>query len=202
MLNQHLESKLFLSLSEKYKTPSQVQTFLRTLPFNKEKKGKTLRSASEALKHGVVHCFEAAFIAAAILELKGFPPLVLSFESKDKLGHVVFVFKKNNLWGAIGRSSLEGLNGRPAKYRSLRDLAWSYYEPYVDETGRITEYMLANLDDTKTNWRFSKRNVWKAEKYLIELKHLLLKSSDLHFKKLLTDFKKKGHASGKKDYWR
>jgi hypothetical protein len=194
-------SSLFTTLAKKYKTPAQVQTFLRTLPFNKEKNGKTMRSAAAAFKQGFVHCFEAAFIAAAILEQKGFPPLILSFESKDKLGHVVYVYKKSGLWGAIGRSSLDGLNGRVAKFRSLRDLAWSYYEPYVDETGKITEYLLANLDDSVTDWRFSKKNVWKAEKYLIGLKHLPLKSSELRFKKVAAEFQKHGHPL-KKNYWR
>jgi hypothetical protein len=195
------KKNIFIALSEKYKTPAQVQTFLRTLPYNLEKEGKTLRSATGAIGQGVVHCFEAAFIAAAILEQKGFPPLVLSFESIDSLGHVLFVFKKNHRWGAIGRSCLEGLNGRPPIFRSIRDLVWSYYEPYVDETGKITEYLLANLDESNTNWRFSKKNVWKAETYLIGLKHIPLKSSKGRFRKIAADFRKYGHPV-KKKYWR
>jgi hypothetical protein len=51
-------------------------------------------------------------------------------------------------------------------FRSIRDLVWSYYAPYVDQTGRITGYQLVHLDKTECDWRFSRRNVWKAEKYL------------------------------------
>jgi hypothetical protein len=127
---------------------------------------------------------EAAFIVALILEQHGYPPLVVSIESQDKLDHVIYVFKQKALWGSIGRSRDEGLHGRPPIYRSIRTLVQSYVEPFIDKTGRIVGYQLVNLDDTKTDWRFSKRNLWKAEKYLIDLPHKKLMSSDSKYKKL------------------
>ncbi len=192
---------IFKKLSQTLKTPKQVQAFLYKLEYNREKGGETLRSAASALAKKQAHCFEAALIAAAILECHGYPPQVLSFESQDGLDHVIYVFKKNNKWGAIARSRDEGLHGRPAHYRSLRDLTWSYFDPYVDKVGKITAYQLAQLDDTKTDWRASTKNVWKAETYLLALKHISLKSSKKRYKKLLASYLKNGPMKRQKHWW-
>lgn len=176
--------------------------YLRKLPYNRETGGETLRSAEAALKKGRAHCFEAAFVAAAILEHHGYPPRVLSLESKDWLDHVIFVYQnKKGLWGSVARSRDEGLHGRPAIYRSLRDLAWSYYDPYVDKSGMLVRYQLLNLDDTGADWRASKRNVWKAENYIIGLKHKRLKSSKTRYKKLSRDYKERGPMPWQKHWW-
>lgn len=188
-------------LSKKLKTPQQVQRYLRKLPYNREKKGETLASAETALKRGRLHCFEAAFAAAAILEHHGYPPLVMSLESKDNLDHVIYVFQEKGLWGSVALSRDDGLHGRPAQYRSARDLAWSYYDPYVDKSGKITGYQVAHLDDTKTDWRGSRRNVWKAEKYLIKLKHIRIKSSLARYKKLLKNYLENGPIPRRKGWW-
>ena len=188
-------------LARKLKTPRQVQTYLRGLPYNREKKGETLCSAEKALKRGRLHCFEAAFAAAAILEHHGYPPLVMSMESKDGLDHVVFVFKEKGRWGSIALSRDEGLHGRPPRYRSLRDLAWSYYDPYVDKSGMIKAYQMASLDETGADWRKSEKNVWKAEKYLLDLKHVPLKSSKARYKKLHQAYKLNGPMPRQKHWW-
>lgn len=188
-------------LARKLRTPQQVQKYLRGLPYNREKKGETLRSAEAGLRKGTLHCFEAAFVAAAILEHHGFPPLVMSLESKDNLDHVIYVFKDRGGWGSIALSRDEGLHGRPPRYRSLRDLAWSYYDPYVDKSGKITGYQVAHLDDTGADWRASPKNVWKAEKYLIKIKHKKLKSSKERYKKLLEAYLERGAMPRQKHWW-
>jgi hypothetical protein len=195
------KTKITQKLAKKLKTPQQVQKYLRRLPYNREKKGETLSSAETALRRGRLHCFEAAFAAAAILEHHGYPPLVMSLESQDDLDHVIYVFKEKNRWGAVALSRDQGLHGRPARYRSLRDLAWSYYDPYVDKVAKITGFQVAHLDDCAVDWRESKRNVWKAEKYLIKLKHTPLKSSKARYKKLLQDFLKRGPMPRQRHWW-
>jgi hypothetical protein len=176
---------LFKKLAASYRTPRQVQRFIQSLEYNDEKDGKSLRSALGAINNGRAHCLEATFVAAAILEVHGYPTLALDLESKDGLDHVVFVFKDNNRWGAIGRSREGDLEGRAPQFRSVRDLAWSYFDPYVDKTGRLKAYQLVNLDDTEANWRTSSRNVWKAEDYLISIPHRKLTSSNSRYRKLL-----------------
>src|ERR1700737_2831901 len=78
-------------------TPQRVQRFLSALPYNWERKGGTLRSFREVLKRKEAHCLEAALVATVILEQHGYPPLLLSLESQDKLDHVIFVFRKSGL---------------------------------------------------------------------------------------------------------
>ena len=161
-----------------------VQSFLRSLEYNHEKQGETLRSALSSYEESKAHCLEAALLAAAILEHCGYPPLVMTLESHDNLDHVIYVYKKNNRWGSIGRSRDEGLHGRRPDFRSLRDLALSYYEPYIDKTGCITGYQIAHLDDTKTDWRASKKNVWKVEKFLIDIKHVPIKFNKKRYQRI------------------
>lgn len=193
--------KIAEKLAKKLKTPRQVQAYLRRLPYNREKKGETLFSAEAALKRGSLHCLEAAMAAAAILEHHGYPPLVMSLESVDDLDHVIYVFKEKNRWGSIALSRDDGLHGRPPRYRSLRDLAWSYFDPYVDKSGRINGYGVAHLDDSKTDWRASKKNVWKVEQFLIYIKHKKLKSSNTRYKKLFRDYKRRGAMPRQKHWW-
>jgi len=183
-----MSNKTLQQLAEKYSDPLKVQTFLRELDYNHEPNGETLRSALSAYRKNQAHCLEAALLAAAILENQGYPPLVMSLESHDNLDHVIFVYRKNNRWGSIGRSRDEGLHGRKPVFRSLRDLALSYYEPYIDKTGCITGYQIANLDDTKTDWRYSKKNVWKVEKYLIDIKHEEIKFNKNRYQKILKKY--------------
>ena len=193
--------KIAERLAKKLKTPKQVQDYLRRLPYNREKNGETLFSAEAALRRGSLHCLEAAIAAAAILEHHGYPPLVMSLESVDDLDHVIYVFQQKGKWGSIALSRDHGLHGRPPKYRSLRDLAWSYFDPYVDKSGRINGYGMTNLDESKTDWRASKRNLWALEQYLIYIKHKKLKSSNTRYNKLLRAYKKRGHMPHQSHWW-
>jgi hypothetical protein len=177
-------------LIERLRTPRQVQRYLRTIPYNWELEGGTLRSFREVVKLNTAHCLEAALAAAVILEQHGYPPLLLSFESKDLLDHVLFAFQERGLWGAIGRSRDLGLHGRKPRFRSVRDLAWSYFDTYVDYTGRILGYAVTNLYELGGyDWRFSPRNMWKIENYLREVPHKPLPSSDSRYERLLRRYK-------------
>lgn len=176
-------------LIERLDTPAKVQRFFTRMPYNWEKKGGTLRSFREVVKRKEAHCLEAAVGAAVIMEQHGYPPLLLDIESWDLLDHVIFVYQQNGLWGSIGRSRDIGLHGRKPLFRSLRELVWSYFDPYVDFTGRIKGYGLTNLHDLGDyDWRFSSRRMIKIENHLREMKHKKLKSSDERYKKLLARY--------------
>ena len=163
------------------RTPLQVQRFLNALPYNTEPPpGRaTLRSFRGVIRHGTAHCLEGALAAAVILEQHGYPPLVLSFESIDKLDHVLFVYRRAGLWGSIGRSRDPALHGRKPVFRTARDLALSYVDGYIDYTGRITAYAVVDLRILgEYDWRLSDRNIWKVERMLLEHPHRLIRSSD------------------------
>lgn len=176
-------------LVEKLRTPARVQRFFSSMPYNWELEGATMRSFREVIKRNEAHCLEAAVGAAVILEQHGYPPLLLDIESQDLLDHVIFVFQEGGRWGSIGRSRDKGLHGRHPVFRTLRDLAWSYFEPYVDFSGRIKGYGPANLYDLGNyDWRFSPRKMNKIEDYLRALPHRRLHSSDKRYETLLARY--------------
>jgi hypothetical protein len=162
-------------------TPSLVQRYLNSLPYNTEPPpGRaTLRSFRGVVRHHTAHCLEAALAAAVILEQHGYPPLVLSFESIDELDHVLFVYRQRGRWGSIGRSRDPGLHGRKPVFATARALALSYVDPYIDFTGRITGYTVVDLRVMGDyDWRLSDRNIWKVERLLLEAPHRPIRSSD------------------------
>ena len=173
-----------------HRTPLAVQRFLNALPYNWEKPKETLRTLRGVVATGTAHCLEAALAAATILEQHGYPPLLLSLESADDLDHVLFVFKENGRWGTVARSRDAGLHGRKPVFRSVRDLAMTYVEPYVDFTGRLEGYGVGTLYDLKDYyWRFSPKNVWKVERYLIDMPHKKYRMSEPRYQRALRRFK-------------
>jgi len=184
---------------QRHRTPEQVQQFLRRLPYNWELSGDTLRSFRQVVRHNTAHCLEAALVAAVILEQHGYPPLVVSFESQDGVDHVIFVFRQGGRWGSVARSRDAGLHGRKPVFRGIRDLVWSYFDPYVDFTGRITGYQLVDLRVLgKYDWRLALTNVWKVENFLLEIPHRKLRSSDRRYQRLLARFReyRRQHPNG------
>jgi len=172
------------ALVERLRTPRSLQRWLRSLSYNWERRGETLRSLRRVVRLRTAHCLEAALAAAAILEQHGYPPLLLSFESQDKLDHVLYVFRQNGRWGSVARSRDPGLHGRKPVFRSPRALARSYQEPYVDATGRVTAYAVADLRDLgRYDWRLSERNVWKVERWLIDYPHRPLPMPEARYRR-------------------
>ena len=170
------------------RTPAAVQAYLNCLPYNTEPApgGATLRSFRGVVRHRTAHCLEAALAAAVILEQHGYPPLILSFESIDELDHVLFVYRHRGRWGSIGRSRDPGLHGRKPVFRTARALALSYVDPYIDYHGRITGYTVVDLPGLlgDYDWRLSDKNVWKAERVLLEAPHRAIASSDTRIDRL------------------
>lgn len=174
-----------------HRTPAEVQRYLSRMPYNWEREGATLRSFREVVRRNTAHCLEAALAAAVILEQHKYPPLLMSLESQDKLDHVIFVFQRDGKWGSVARSRDIGLHGRKPVFKTLRSLAWSYFDPYVDHTARITGYGVTNLYVLGGyDWRFSPRNIWKVEEHLREIPHRQIRSSERRYEKLLARFKK------------
>lgn len=191
-------------LVQRLNTPAKVQRFFSRMEYNRETNGGTMRSFREVLKHKEAHCLEAAVGAAVILEQHGYPPLLLDLESHDLLDHVIFVFKENGRWGSVARSRDPGLHGRKPVYRSLRNLAWSYFDTYVDFTGRLKGYGLTSLYELEDyDWRFSPRRMTKIEDHLRAIPHKRMHSSDKRYEKLLARYHsyKKRYPDRKPTYY-
>jgi hypothetical protein len=181
------EKRLIASL----RTPLAVQRYLNALPYNEEPHGRaTLRSFRGVVRHGCAHCLEAALFAAVLLEQHGYAPLVLSFESIDELDHVIFVYRQHGRWGSIARSRDPGLHGRKPVFATPRALALSYFDAYVDFTGRVTGYAVVDLRVMGNyDWRLAETNVWKVERMLLDYPHRQIRSSDRRVDGLRTRYR-------------
>jgi hypothetical protein len=166
-------------------TPERVQAWLNALPYNAETSGGTLRGFREVARRRTAHCLEAALFAAAVLQQHGFPPLTLELGSIDGLDHVIFIYRRNGRWGSVARSRDPGLHGRKPVFRTLRALAMSYFEPYVDYTGVLTGFARVDLRGLgRYDWRFQSRNMWAVERFLLAAPQIPIRSSAARVGKL------------------
>jgi hypothetical protein len=181
------------------RTPLAVQRYLNRLPYNTEPPpgGATLRSFRGVVREGCANCLEAALFAATVLECHGYTPLVLSFESIDRLDHVIFVYRRNGRWGSVARSRDPGLHGRRPVFATPRALALSYVDPYVDFTGRVTGYAVVDLRLLgKYDWRLAETNVWKVERLLLDYPHRPIRTSDTRVERLRARYRAYRNAHG------
>lgn len=185
-------------------TPEKVQAWLNALPYNTETDGGTLRGFREVVRQQTAHCLEAALFAATVLEQHGLPPLTLELGSIDGLDHVIFIYRRNGRWGSVARSRDPGLHGRKPVFRTLRALAMSYFEPYVDYTGVLTGFARVDLRGLgRYDWRFQSRNMWAVERFLLAAPQIPIRSSAARVRKLrqrYTDFRAKHHGRKPLDY--
>jgi hypothetical protein len=159
-------------------TPARIQRLLDSMTYNLEPLGRTCSSPRVALERGSAHCLEGAFIAAAALRLHRRPPLVLDLEAERDDDHVVAVFREPGGWGAIAKSNFSGLRYRAPVYRTLRELALSYYEHYFNLRGERTlrryslPVNLARFDAIQ--WMTAATPLWDIPRYLVGIRHFEL----------------------------
>jgi hypothetical protein len=162
-------------LLKKLSTPEKIQKYLDDLPYNKEKDGETCRSPRLVLEYNTAHCFEGALFAAAALRANGEPPLILDLASVRDDDHVIAVYRANGCWGSIGKSNYAGLRFRSPVYRTLRELALSYFEHYYNLKGEKTlrGYSLpVNLKRFDSiDWMTSDQPLWTIPEYLCVIRH-------------------------------
>ena len=157
---QHKEFAIFKKLN----SPEKIQDFLETMPINFETGGETCRSPLMTLKHKEAHCMEGAVLAAAALWRHGERPLLLDLKSTENDDdHVVTLFKYRNRLGAISKTNHAVLRWRDPVYKTVRELAMSYFNEYFLDNGRKTlrsfssPFSLLRYDK---NWLAAKENLW------------------------------------------
>lgn len=158
-------------------TPQKIQKFLDEVGYNKEPDGATCYSPRLVLRHGKAHCMEGALLAAAALAFHGDPPLLLDLEAVRDDDHVLAIFRRKGLWGAIAKSNYSGLRFREPVYRTLRELAMSYFEHYYNLRGEKTLRAFSRpvrLSRFGNGWMTSEEQVWYIPEYLCEIAHTKL----------------------------
>lgn len=154
------------------KTPAQIQKFVDGLDYQY---ADTAWSPARVLRERKGHCLEGALVAAAALRVNGYPPLVMDLEAVRDDDHVVALYRERGLWGSIAKSNFAGLRFRAPIYRTLRELALSYFEHYYNLRGERTlrawsrAVNLARLDSK--GWMTSEEDVWCVPELLIQAKH-------------------------------
>lgn len=157
-------------------SPQRIQRFLNAIPINHEIGGETILSVREVLRQRRAHCIEGAFVAAAALWVHGEPPLLVHLDCDiPDFPHVIAVFRRGDCWGAISKTNGAPLRFRDPIYRSLRELAMSYFHEYFDKRGRKTlrsysgAYDMRRIDPTL--WVTSDKACWDAHDKLAGLRH-------------------------------
>jgi hypothetical protein len=160
-------------------TPLKIQQFLdQEIRYNKEHEGDTCYSPRMVLRQRTAHCLEGAMLAAAALEFHGRAPLIVDMEAVRDDDHVIAVYRVDGGWGAVAKSNYSGLRYRSAVYRTVRELAISYFDDYYNDSGEATlrsysrPVSLHRFD--LLGWRTAEKYLWEIPKHLFRVRHFPL----------------------------
>jgi hypothetical protein len=116
--------------------------------------------------------------AAAALRVLGFRPLLLDLEAVQDTDHVLAVFQLDGHWGAIAKSNFSGLRYREPVYRTVRELAMSYFEGYVNYRGERTLRAVSRPVDLarfdRRRWMTTDGELWWIAEHLVGVPHTRL----------------------------
>jgi hypothetical protein len=157
------------------KSPHGIQRFLDEMPYHL---ADSAWSPRRVLAENTSHCFEGAMLAAAALRVNGYPPLIFDLEAEHDTDHVVAIYRHKGHWGAIAKSNYTGCRYREPVYRSLRELALSYFDVYFNlrrERSLRTfsrPVNMARFDPQQ--WMITDRHLWFVAEYLFDIHHYRL----------------------------
>ncbi len=163
------------AIFKKLNSPSKIQDFVNKIPINFEKEGETCRSPLMVLKNNKAHCIEGAILAAACFWHNGENPLLLDLKTtKNDDDHVVALFKRNGYWGAVSKTNHAVLRYRDPVFKTVRELALSYFNEYFLDSGVKTmraysaPFSMLQYDD---DWLVSKDDLWRVPEEIDSAKH-------------------------------
>ncbi len=164
------------SLLQKLNSPIKIQNYLDLMPVNFEKRGQTYMSPRRVLREKKMHCLEGAMLAAAALWMHGEEPLLMDLKAKGDDDHVVALYKRNGYWGAISKTNHATVRFRDPVYRTVRELALSYFHEYFsDTTGKkcLVSYSKPfNLKRFKTAWVTAEEDLHNIAEAIDDSAHL------------------------------
>jgi hypothetical protein len=156
--------------------PWRIQKFLDDLDY--DVRGEGCRSPRRALRERRVQCMDGALFAAAALRVSGEPPLLLDLEAVQDDDHVLALYRRNGLWGAIARSNYSGLRFREPLFESIRDLVLSYVEGYFNLRREKTLRRYSRPVDLSRfdarGWMTAEEDLWDIPNYLVGIRHVRL----------------------------
>jgi hypothetical protein len=157
------------------KSPQGIQRFLDDMPYHL---ADTAWSPRRVLQENTSHCFEGATFAAAALRANGYLPLILDLEAEHDTDHVIAIYRQHGHWGAVAKSNYTGCRYREPVYRSLRELALSYFDVYFNlrrERSLRTFSRPVNLARfDRQEWMTTNEHLWFVAEYLFTIHHYRL----------------------------
>jgi hypothetical protein len=157
------------------KDPHGIQQYLDDMPYHL---ADTAWSPRRVLAENTSHCFEGAIFGAAALRANGFPPLILDLEADRDTDHVLAIYRMDGHWGAVAKSNYTGCRFREPVYRTIRELALSYFNIYFNlrKERTLRRYSrpvsLARFD--RQEWMTTAKPIWFIVYYLLEIPHYKL----------------------------
>jgi hypothetical protein len=160
-------------------TPQKIQAFLNGIPCNHEIGGETVLSVREVLRQRRAHCIEGAMVAAAALWVNGHAPLLLHLDCDlSDYPHVITIFRRHGAWGAISKTNGAPLRYRDPIYRTLRELALSYFHEYSNRRGHKTLRSYSMPFDMRKippeEWVTASKNCWATHDRITAVRHFPL----------------------------
>jgi len=157
------------------KDPHGIQRLLDDMPYHL---ADTAWSPRRVLRENTSHCFEGAIFAAAALRANGYPPLILDLEAERDTDHVIALYRVGDHWGALAKSNYTGCRYREPVYRSLRELALSYFDVYFNLRGERTLRTFSRSVNLKRfdseQWMITEQPIWFIAEYLFDVRHYRL----------------------------
>lgn len=178
-------------------TPEKIQDFLDSIPFNFEQNGETCMSPMRILTEKRAHCIEGAMLAAAALQTAGHKPLVMNLKVlPGDDDHVVALYRCNGYWGAISKTNHAVLQFRDPIYRTIHELAASYFHEYFltkDGAKTLRGYSLPiNLNRFGKKWVTAQHDLWNIAETIFDTEHVpLVPAQNKKYIRSATPFQRK-----------
>lgn len=164
---------------KKLNTPAKVQDFLDKVPFNFEEREETYMSPKRALEAKRMHCFEGAIFACFCLQQHKIKNYLLDLKVKNlkkDSDHTLCIFRINKFWGAVSKTNHSVLRWRDPIYKSICELAFSYFHEYFLDNGEKTLLSYSKPFDIwkkfGTKWTDDERDLDKIAEALDRSPHL------------------------------
>jgi hypothetical protein len=111
-------------------TPFTIQNYLDSLTYKAEERD---RSPLNVMLDGQGHCLDGGFLAALCLWRIGFKPLLIDIVPDPGVDddHVLALYQIEGRWGALAKTNYINLGFREPVYKSLRELAMTYFEHFA-----------------------------------------------------------------------
>jgi hypothetical protein len=176
MINiSEFESRLNLQLLTTFRqlsSPAGIQAYLDDIPYIAEELD---RSPLRVLSDRQAHCLDGGIFAALALARLGYRPLIIDLvpEVGTDDDHVLALFEKDDKWGCIAKSNFSMLRFREPIHRSLRELAMTYFENFINTEKQKTLRGYTrplDLSSFAPDWMWSEKGVAQITKRLYQRK--------------------------------